>query len=111
MICRYYELLLNILNYNLKDADDVLRYLRKFKEHPMQILLKGVRYLKQVVQDGDAGVPGQYSKQICPLSPLQSNVTVTPRKRVPQTYTEAMRQNERSDYRNGSMRGQGMQTP
>lgn len=35
MICRYYELLINILNYNLKDADDVLRYLRKFKEHPM----------------------------------------------------------------------------
>lgn len=34
MICRYYELLINILNYNLKDADDVLRYLRKFKEHP-----------------------------------------------------------------------------
>lgn len=46
MICRYYELLINILNYNLKDADDILRYLRKFKEHPMQILLKGVRYLK-----------------------------------------------------------------
>lgn len=46
MICRYYELLINILNYNLKDADDILRYLKRFKEHPMQILLKGVRYLK-----------------------------------------------------------------
>ena len=56
MISRYYDLLINTLNYNLKDADDVLRYLKKFKENPMQILLKGVRYLKRVVQEGSTTV-------------------------------------------------------